>query len=83
IACDAVGPDNVRCVMLPSEYTSQTSLDDAADCATRLGARLDSVQIEGARAAVGAALAPLMEGTRPDITEENIQSRLRGLMLMA
>ncbi|MEE2861228.1 MAG: NAD+ synthase [Pseudomonadota bacterium] len=83
IAADAIGPQNVRCVMLPSEYTSQASLDDAADCATRLGARLDTVHIEGARDAVEDALAHLMEGTSPDITEENIQSRLRGVMLMA
>ena len=83
IACDAIGPENLRCVMLPSEYTSQASLDDAADAATRLGARLDTVQIEGARDAVGAALAGLMAGTKPDTTEENIQSRLRGVMLMA
>ncbi|MCQ0969137.1 NAD+ synthase (plasmid) [Paracoccus sp. TK19116] len=83
IAADAIGPDNVRCVMLPSEYTSQGSLDDATDCAKRLGVRLDTVHIEGARDAVGDALAHLMEGTKPDTTEENIQSRLRGLMLMA
>ncbi len=83
IAADAIGPENVRCVMLPSEYTSRTSLDDAADCAMRLGARLDTVHIEGPRDAVGGALAHLMEGTSPDTTEENIQSRLRGVMLMA
>ncbi|MBO9456388.1 NAD+ synthase [Paracoccus sp. R12_1] len=83
IAADAIGPDNVRCVMLPSKYTSQGSLDDAADCATRLGTRLDTVHIEGARDAVADALAHLMEGTQPDTTEENIQSRLRGVMLMA
>ncbi len=83
IAADAIGPQNVHCVMLPSEYTSQTSLDDAADCATRLGVRLDTVRIDGARDAVADALAHLMAGTEPDITEENIQSRLRGLMLMA
>ena len=83
IASDAIGPENVRCVMLPSEYTSQASLDDAADAATRLGARLDTVHIEGARDAVGDALAHLMAGTKPDTTEENIQSRLRGVMLMA
>jgi NAD+ synthase len=83
IAADAVGPENVHCVMLPSEYTSQTSLDDAADCAARLGTRLDTVRIDGARDAVSDALAHLMEGTQPDITEENIQSRLRGVMLMA
>ena len=83
IAADAIGPENVRCVMLPSEYTSQGSLDDAADCATRLGTRLDTVKIDGARDAVSGALAHLMEGTEPDVTEENIQSRLRGVMLMA
>lgn len=83
IAADAIGADNVRCVMLPSEYTSQASLDDAADCAGRLGTRLDTVKIDGARDAVEGALAHLMEGTKPDTTEENIQSRLRGVMLMA
>ena len=83
IAADAIAPENVHCVMLPSEYTSQTSLDDAADCAARLGTRLDTVRIDGARDAVSGALAHLMEGTQPDITEENIQSRLRGVMLMA
>ncbi len=83
VACDAIGPQNVRCVMLPSEYTSQGSLDDAADCAGRLGARLDTVPITGPRAAVTEALAGVMAGTRPDTTEENIQSRLRGLLLMA
>lgn len=83
IAADALGPENVRCVMLPSEYTSRHSLEDAADCASRLGTRLDTVPIEGPRAAVTDALAHLMEGMQPDITEENIQSRLRGVMLMA
>jgi NAD+ synthase len=83
IAADAVGPANVHCVMLPSEFTSRASLDDAAEVATRLGCRLDTVPIEGARAAVAAALAPLFAGTPPGVAEENIQSRLRGLMLMA
>ncbi len=83
IAADALGSENVHCVMLPSRYTSQASLDDAADAATRLGCRLDTVSIEESRDAVGGALAHVMAGTRPDVTEENIQSRLRGLMLMA
>ncbi|GHD98819.1 NAD synthetase [Defluviimonas sp. 20V17] len=83
IAADAVGPKNVHCVMLPSEFTSQGSLDDAAAVAGALGCRLDTVHIEAARGAVGEALAHLFQGTRPDVTEENIQSRLRGLMLMA
>ncbi len=83
IAADAVGPENVHCVMLPSRFTSQGSLDDAADAAHRLGARLDTVSIEESRHAVEGALAHLMAGTAPDVTEENIQSRLRGVMLMA
>jgi NAD+ synthase len=83
IACDALGPENVRCVMLPSEFTSAHSLEDAALCAQRLGCRLDTVPISGPQAAVGAALAPLFQGTEPGITEENIQSRLRGVLLMA
>ncbi|NNL73075.1 MAG: NAD+ synthase, partial [Silicimonas sp.] len=83
IAADALGPDNVRCVMLPSEYTSQASLDDAAEVANNLGTRLDTVPISGARAAVTEALADLFEGTEPGLTEENIQSRLRGVILMA
>ncbi|MBV7408666.1 NAD+ synthase [Maritimibacter sp. DP1N21-5] len=83
IAADALGPENVRCVMLPSEYTSEGSLDDAEALAKNLGCRYDYVPISGPRAAVTEALAPLFEGTQPDLTEENIQSRLRGLLLMA
>jgi NAD+ synthase len=83
IAADAIGPENVRCVMLPSEFTSAHSLEDAAECARRIGCRLDTVPISGAQGAVGAALAPLFAGTETGITEENIQSRLRGVMLMA
>lgn len=83
IAVDALGPDNVRCVMLPSEYTSQASLEDARGVAERLHARLDTLPIDGPHAAVTGALAPLMAGTEPDLTEENLQSRLRGLLLMA
>ncbi len=83
IAADALGPDNVRCVMLPSEYTSEHSLEDARACADALGCRYDTVPIGPARAAVTETLAPFFEGLAPDVTEENIQSRLRGLMLMA
>ncbi|MGI3183824.1 NAD+ synthase [Nioella aestuarii] len=83
IAADALGPDNVRCVMMPSEYTSQESLDDAAAVAKALGTRLDTVPISGPRAAMTEALAPLFAGKDPDLTEENIQSRLRGVILMA
>ncbi|MGI1661060.1 NAD+ synthase [Palleronia sp. KMU-117] len=83
IAADALGPTNVRCVMLPSDYTSTHSLEDAAAVATALGCRLDTIPISGPQAAVSQALAPVFAGTSPDITEENIQSRLRGLLLMA
>ncbi|MEO0938359.1 MAG: NAD+ synthase [Pseudomonadota bacterium] len=82
IAVDALGAENVRCVMLPSEYTSAESLEDAEACAKALGARYDYLPISGARAAVTEALAPLFGGTEPGLTEENIQSRLRGLLLM-
>jgi NAD+ synthase len=83
IAADAIGPQNVRCVMLPSGFTSAHSLEDAAQVAKALGCRLDTVPITGPQSAVGDALAPLFTGTQPGITEENIQSRLRGLLLMA
>jgi len=83
IAADAVGPDKVRCVMLPSPFTSEHSLEDAAEVAQNLGCRIDTVPITGSFEAVNDALAPVFAGMDEDITEENIQSRLRGLMLMA
>ncbi len=83
IATDALGAENVRCVMLPSEYTSQGSLDDAAAAANALGVKYDTVSIAGPRAAVTDALAPLFGDMPADLTEENIQSRIRGLLLMA
>ncbi|SDX11445.1 NAD+ synthase [Ruegeria halocynthiae] len=83
IAVDAIGAENVRCVMLPSEYTSQGSLDDAEAVAKALGAHYDYVPISEGRAAVTNSLAPLFAGRDEDLTEENIQSRLRGLLLMA
>ncbi|MEX0277675.1 MAG: NAD+ synthase [Ruegeria sp.] len=83
IAVDAIGPGNVRCVMLPSEYTSQGSLDDAEAVAKALGVHYDFVPISESRAAVTGTLSPLFEGRDEDLTEENIQSRLRGVLLMA
>ncbi|WP_109466217.1 NAD+ synthase [Albibacillus kandeliae] len=83
IAADAIGPENVRCVMLPSEYTSPESLEDAEAVAKALGCRYDYVPISQGRAAITETLAPLFAGLQPDLTEENIQSRLRGLLLMA
>ncbi|MDQ2093676.1 NAD+ synthase [Rhodalgimonas zhirmunskyi] len=83
IAVDALGPENVRCVMLPSEYTSETSLEDARAVADALGCHYDTVPIAKGRAAITETLAPLFEGLDEGLTEENIQSRLRGLLLMA
>ncbi len=83
IAVDAIGAENVRCVMLPSEYTSQASLDDAEAVASALGVHYDYLPISQSRAAVTETLAPLFAGRDEDLTEENIQSRLRGLLLMA
>ena len=83
VAADALGADNVRCVMLPSEYTSQESLEDAKEVAENLGCQYDFVPIAEGRQAISNSLAPFFDGLTPDITEENIQSRLRGLLLMA
>jgi NAD+ synthase len=83
VAADALGPDRVHCVMLPSRYTSPESLRDAEDCAGRLGVRLDTVPINGIVEAFDAVLRPLFDGRSPDITEENIQARARGVALMA
>ena len=83
IATDALGPDKVRCVLLPSPYTSQDSLDDAAACAELLGVRLDTVNIEPGMTAFDSMLKPLFDDRPPDTTEENIQARIRGIALMA
>ncbi|GAA6197243.1 NAD+ synthase [Pseudophaeobacter sp.] len=83
IAVDAIGAENVRCVMLPSEYTSRESLDDAEAVAEALGVHYDYVPIAEGRSAISNTLAPLFAGRDEDLTEENIQSRLRGLLLMA
>ena len=83
IATDALGAENVRCVMLPSEYTSKVSLEYAEACANTLGCRYDYVPIAEGREAITNTLAPLFAGLEEGLTEENIQSRLRGLLLMA
>ena len=83
IAADALGAENLRAVMLPSDYTSEGSLQDAKDLAENLKCRYDFLPISQGQAAIHDSLAPLFEGAQPDLTEENIQSRLRGLFLMA
>ena len=83
VAVDALGPDRVHCIMMPSPYTSQDSLDDAAAVARLTGARLDTIDIRPAMDAFAAMLGGHFAGTKPDITEENLQSRARGVTLMA
>jgi NAD+ synthase len=83
LAADALGPERVYCVMLPYRYTSQQSLDDAAQVANALRIRYDVVPIESAVVGLETALAPLFAGKPRDVTEENLQSRTRGTILMA
>jgi NAD+ synthase len=83
VAADALGPDRVRAVMMPSPYTSPESLEDAAACAELLGIRYENIPIGGAMEAFGGMLAPAFGNRPPDITEENLQSRIRGVTLMA
>ena len=83
VAVDALGADRVHLVMMPSPYTSQASLDDASEAARLLGTKLDEIAIEPAMEAFGAMLANQFDNTQADTTEENIQARSRGLILMA
>ncbi len=83
IAADALGPDKVHAVMLPYRYTSKDSLADASACAKALKIRYDNVAIGGPVEAIQASLAEMFAGTQPGVTEENIQSRVRGTILMA
>jgi NAD+ synthetase len=82
IACDALGAARVRAVMMPSRYTRQMSLDDAADMARRVGVRYDTIPIQPVFESFLAALAPLFEGRPADVAEENLQARVRGTLLM-
>ena len=83
IAADALGPERVWCVMLPSRFTSQESLDDATECARLIGCRYDTIPIQPAVAGFDAMLADSFADTKVDLTEENLQSRIRGVTLMA
>jgi NAD+ synthase len=82
-AADAIGPARVRAVMLPSAYTSRESLEDAEACARLLGIRYETIPIGPAVEAFGAMLAPAFGNADPGIAAENIQSRARGVTLMA
>ena len=83
MAVDALGPERVHAVMLPYRYTSSDSLEDAEACAKALAIRYDTVPIADPVEGFLATLAPMFEGTAPGITEENLQSRARGVILMA
>lgn len=83
LAADALGREQVRAVMMPTAYTADISLADAAEMAQRLGVRYEVLPIDPLCAAFDTALAPLFAGRGPDVTEENIQARVRGNLLMA
>ncbi|MEO0636658.1 MAG: NAD+ synthase [Pseudomonadota bacterium] len=83
MAVDALGEERVRCIMMPYRYTSEDSLSDAAACAKALGVRYEIVPIEPPVSGFAAALDSLFEGTKEGVTEENLQSRTRGTLLMA
>ncbi len=83
IAVDALGADRVHCIMLPYRYTSNLSLSDAAECAEALGVRYDTLPIADAVDGFDTLLKPLFDDLPPGVTEENIQSRVRGMALMA
>lgn len=83
VAVDALGADRVHLVMMPSKYTSEESLIDAADAASMMGCGIDNIPISDAVGAYDKMLTGSFAGTKPDTTEENIQSRIRGIILMA
>jgi len=83
LSVDALGSERVRCVMLPYRFTAQESLDDAAKVAKALGVQYDVVPIESAVLGLEQSLAPLFAGMPRDVTEENLQARARGTILMA
>lgn len=83
IAADALGPENVHCVLMPSRYSSKHSITDAEEFAERLGVSHRTIRIERAHAAFLDTFAPSFEGHEEGLTEENLQSRIRGVILMA
>ncbi len=83
LAVDALGPERVRVVMMPSDYTADISLADAEELANNLGLTLETIALRAGMDAFDNMLGPSFEWTDMDITEENIQSRLRGMILMA
>jgi len=83
IAVDALGPENVLAIGMPSQYSSTGSIEDSRQLASNLGIRFEIMPIAGLYEEFAHTLAPLFVGTRPDLTEENLQSRIRGTLMMA
>jgi NAD+ synthetase len=83
VAVDALGADKVRAVMMPSPYTAQMSIDDSREMVKLLGVRYEELDIKPAFAAFESTLSPLFKGLPSDTTEENLQARIRGTLLMA
>ena len=83
LAADALGSDAVRALTMPSPYSSPESVEDASDVASRLGIRLDVTPIDAVFGAYRSTLRPLFEDRPEDVTEENLQARIRGNLLMA
>ena len=83
ISADALGPENVRGLTMPSPYSSRGSVEDSFSLAEKIGIRCDEVSISAAFDSVKTAMAPVFEGKEQDVTEENMQARLRGMFLMA
>lgn len=83
IACDALGPDRVHAVMMPSPYTGQISIEDARTLANNFGVRYTEIPIEPMFAAFKRSLSEAFKGRAEDVTEENLQARIRGNILMA
>ena len=83
VACRALGPENVLCLAMPSPYTARMSIDDAGLLANNLGSGFEMLPIEPAMDAFSSILAPLFAGLPEDVTEQNLQARIRGTLLMA
>ena len=83
LACKAIGPDNVHGILMPSQYSSDHSIQDALDLAKNLGANSDTIEIKPLFEAFEKSLDPIFQGAPYDVTEENLQARIRGVLLMA
>ena len=83
IAASALGPENLRVLLMPSQYSSQHSIDDAVGLAQNLNVKYDIVSIQPAFDALKSSLLPIFDGLKEDLTEENMQARVRGTLLMA